>query len=192
MSYSLRKTTTASELPVTLADVKAHLRVTWDVDDALLSDMMARTAEEIEGICGIPMGLCTFVQTADEFPEYGPLALGRKPAVSVTSVAYYDTDGTLQTLDPSLYFVGLQTGKISPNLSFPDVQIGRPESVTITFTSGMTTTLPPQIESAFLLMMANRFERRGTDTTNTSAGMESLSIPPAAMMLLNQVWQGDL
>ena len=154
--------------------------------------MMMRTAEEIEAVCGIPMGVCSFTETLDEFPEYGPLALGRKPAASVTSVTYYDVDGTLQTLDPSLYFVGLQTGVIAPNLSFPDTQAGRPESVIVSFTSGMTTTLPPQIKSAFLLTMANRFERRGTDTARSTAEADSLAIPPAATMLLNQVWQGDL
>ncbi|WP_020475254.1 head-tail connector protein [Zavarzinella formosa] len=189
--HSLRKTVPATELPVSLETVKAHLRVTWDDDDDLISGMMLRVAEEIEAGCGIPMGVATFAETVDEFP-CNHITISRRPVVSVDSVAYWDIHGVQQTLDPAAYYSALQTGRLLPNCTWPCTQWNRPEAVEITFTAGASDNLPPQAVSAFLLTMANRFTLRGEATTNTSAGTDTLSLPPAAVMLLRQLWRGDI
>ncbi len=120
--------------PITLADLKLHLRVdAGDTSqDVNLAAYLAAVRAWIERIAGIAFLAQTLEWAIDQFPwaegasqrlaggwpatgltplrtladnRFGAIVLPRPPLVSVTSVKYLDQTGALITMDSSLYLV---------------------------------------------------------------------------------------
>lgn len=95
----------------------------------------------------------------------GVIDLPYPPLQAVTSVDYYDFNGNLQTVDPSLYNVSLQfSPRIQPQYShvWP---LSRPtiDSVQITFVCGygdQQTSIPVNVQQAILMHVAHLYENR--------------------------------
>lgn len=102
---SLKLITPASQPAVSLAEIKAHLRIDaalTDDDAALLAFAEAATlaAEQSTGRALMPQ---TWEITLDAFPP--AFELTRVPAASVTSITYVDEDGSAQVLAPDQYLL---------------------------------------------------------------------------------------
>lgn len=96
-----------SSYPVTLDEARAHLNCNTVADDEMIEDDIIPAATEfIEA--EIPGGRSLMATTWD-LPLAGfwsgPLQLPQPPLSSVTSLKYYDTNGTLTTVDASAYLV---------------------------------------------------------------------------------------
>ncbi len=121
--------------PVTVAQVQAHCRID-DGDPrfaALAPLMISATRAYAEKITNRSFLLQSWLATGDQFPgfnfapivgTYTPIPLQPRPpeiilahgpVVSVTSIKYLDTTGTLQTLDPSTYV--LDASGLSPRIA---------------------------------------------------------------------------
>lgn len=98
---SLRLITPAAALAVSLAEAKLHLRVDGADEDSLITALITAAAETAEQITGRAIMPQTWELTLDAFPD--ALELTRVPALSVTSVKYYDTTGAQITLAGSAY-----------------------------------------------------------------------------------------
>lgn len=98
---SLKLITPAAELPVSLADVKAHLRVDTTDEDTLITAYITAAAELAEQATGRALMPQTWELTLDAFPE--AFEITRVPAASITSLKYWDAAGTQQTLGTGLY-----------------------------------------------------------------------------------------
>lgn len=152
--------------PITLAQLKAHLRVaaSFTDDDALLSSYIAAArayAERYTRRAFMPqrwrLGLDHFPQTYQmpstvspnlrrDWPFYAgiwtqsTIALPKPRVNSVDSITYVDGSGTTQTLDPSAYITDLDSEPArivpGPGLYWPTVTAYLPGSVKITYTSG--------------------------------------------------------
>jgi uncharacterized phiE125 gp8 family phage protein len=94
--------------PVTLAELKTHLRITdTDTDrDAMLTALLLSARVHIDGKSGY-LGRAINTQTwelrLDSFPD--EIVIPLPPLQSVTSVKYIDTDGVEQTLSTDIYQV---------------------------------------------------------------------------------------
>lgn len=101
---------------VSLEELKAHLHVDFDDDDGLI-DSLGRTAERyLDGYTGI-LGICLVEQTwSQSFPSFpcgesylcenvmrNVLRLKLEPALSIVSVKYYNSAGTLTTVATDQY-----------------------------------------------------------------------------------------
>lgn len=110
----------------------------------------------------------------------GILVVPRSPLVSVSSIAYLDTNGAAQVFDPSLYEVETgSSGRISPifgqiwPVTYPEIG-----AITITFMAGEGATSDAIAETdkeAILLILGELYSNR----TETAA-----VIPSAVMRLL--------
>ena len=98
---ALKLITPATELAVSLADVKAHLRVDTTDEDSLITAYITAAAELAEQATGRALMPQTWDLTLDAFPE--AFEITRLPAASVTSLKYWDTTGVQQTLGTGLY-----------------------------------------------------------------------------------------
>lgn len=97
----LKLITPATQLPVSLADVKVHLRVDTTDEDSLITIYTMTAAELAEQATGRALMTQTWELTLDAFPE--AFELTRVPAASITSLRYWDTAGVQQTLGTGVY-----------------------------------------------------------------------------------------
>lgn len=87
--------------PVTLAEARLHLKVDSTDDDTLISALITAMREQAEHRTGRAFITQTLELVLDAFPA--DIELPRPPALAITSVKYYDTNGTQQTMDAALY-----------------------------------------------------------------------------------------
>lgn len=113
---------------VTVAEAKAHLRVTDNASDDLIADYIATATEEAEQYLFRGLLTQTWKAVFDHFANELPLPMAA-PLQSITSVTYYDQDGTQQTLATTYYDTDTlsRPGKVvlKPDQTWPSVQSER-------------------------------------------------------------------
>lgn len=187
--------TEPTELPITLAQLKAHLQEVSDDQDEYLKELLKRSLDDAAGECSLAGGVGTYRYKTDRFPswpqltgEEKPITLPRGPAVSLTSVKYFDEDDAEQTMPSTDYWFDAASGRIQPKTEWPDTMPGRPGAVTVLFTAGYTAAnVPKKFVQAVLLIAANHYRHRGDDDKGIAE-----SIPLAASRLLWQLWEGGI
>ncbi len=88
--------------PVTLAEVKLHLRIDDNADDVLLGALITTARQHAENITRRSLVTQTWKLVLDNFPA-GVITLDHAPVSSVSSVLYLDSDGVEQTLNAAGY-----------------------------------------------------------------------------------------
>ena len=98
----------ATTLPISVADAKAHLRVTGSDHDSLIEDLIWGAVKAFEKRANVALSS----QTWKAFVEkgYEELELWKYPITGISSIQYYDTDNALQTLSTSDYYSNVNTG----------------------------------------------------------------------------------
>ncbi len=156
-----RLITAPSTEPVTVAEIKAHLRVTNSADDTYLGTLLAAAREYAEQQTGRALADQTREYTADAFPSNGVLRLGLSPVVSISSVKYLDELGAEQTLSTDVYTVDTQSepGALVLNVGqdWPGTA-GLPASVRVRYVCGATPR--PLLKQAILFIAAHWYEQR--------------------------------
>jgi len=174
LPYALRLTQAPAGDVVTLDQAKAHLRVDYADDDALIQTYLDACTEQLDGDEG-DLRQCLLSQAWElslnvRFPHCRqPLVIPLGPVVSVDSVGYIDTAGNAQTLDPALYTVNNLGGvKMDTYLEpkagtvWPATQC-QSRAVTVAFTAGFGDAgadVPARIRAAILQMVADLYRSR--------------------------------
>jgi len=94
------------DLPVTVAEAKAHCIIDHDAHDAMLEQFIRSSVEQLvplHGWLGRPIMQTTFEAHLSRFKPI--IQLPFPPLVSVTSIKYVDKDGASQTVDTDVYEV---------------------------------------------------------------------------------------
>lgn len=164
--------------PVTLAEAKAHLRVTITNDDDLIDALIQAARVQAENYTGRAFVTQTWDLKLDAFPEVIEVPL--PPLISVSSVKYTDTDGVQQTLATSGYTVDTtaQPGRIVPAFDddWPDTR-GHINDVEVRFVAGYgaPAAVPAAIRQALLLILGELYERRENAIVGTTINPVPLS-----------------
>ncbi len=175
---------------VTLAEVKAHLRIDHSDEDATLSLYLAAAISHFDGWTGV-LGRCLINQTwrmsFEEFPADGVIDL-RLADVSSVSVAYSDAADAEQTLSSSLYrLVELRGGAaiiLKKNQSWPETY-DRPDAVRVTLVAGYgaaANDVPPALRSAILLRAGDLYHKR--EDASGSGDLISMLTAPYSRTLM--------
>ena len=147
--------------PVSVAEIKAHLRIVDDAEDALLALYITAAREHAEGQMGRALAGQTRETSTDAFPKSGALRLGFAPVVSISSVKYLDEAGAEQTLAPSAYIVDTRSepGSIALAVgqSWP-ATAALPSSVRVQYICGIAA--PQILKQAVLFIAAHWYEQR--------------------------------
>lgn len=165
--------------PVSLAQLKSHLRVDHDSDDALIviyGQTARMAAERYMNRALIETGFLATWQPQSNRPYWGrigmwhwrkPLELPRSPLMSIDTVTIHDVEGNATTVPPAAYLLegatdparlklDYTTGLIDPVAALLDIQIG--------YTAGYGSTaapVPVTIINAILITTAFLYEHRG-------------------------------
>lgn len=149
--------------PVSLDEMKVHLRVVTDDDDRLIAQLiLAATswAELFQHRLFIERPAYMYL---DEFPAV--IRAGWSPLVSVGSIKYIDENGILQLLADSDYRIDIRTepGRIEPawTLDWPATR-NITNAVIIEYSAGYgaAADVPDDIKSAIKLLVGHWYENR--------------------------------
>lgn len=164
----LNRTADPADMPVTLAEAKAHLRVLHDLDDDYIDALIETATGHLEGRGGI-LGRALVTQIWEYrircFPNCGVIQLPLPPLQTVGAIAYIDTNGATQTLSPDQYAVDAETlvGQIrrAYGVTWPATR-AEDHAVRITFTAGYgdAADVPRPIKQAILLLIGHFYVNR--------------------------------
>jgi len=180
----LVQTTAPTTEPVTTAEAKAHLRVTFTDDDTYIDGLVASARAWCETYTGRQFVTATWTWKLDEFPSV--FSVPRPSLVSVTSIVYIDENGASQTLATSVYDVDTTSkpGRVALayNQTWPDIR-GDIDSVSVVFVAGYgaESSVPDAIKSAILLLVGHWYANREDVVIGTIAGQ----LPNGAKALLS-------
>lgn len=166
MSNHLIQSTAASEFPY-LARVKDHLRIDHTDEDQYIQQLIIAAVQLIEQETGKDWRDKTWVEYWDAFPDDDiKIKLTKQQVTAVSSVKYYDADGTLQTWAAANYHTVLPTNTQAYlvndyGVSYPATDDYRPDAVAITYTTSTTNEL---FEHAVNLLVAHWYEHRNAET----------------------------
>jgi uncharacterized phiE125 gp8 family phage protein len=156
----------AVEEPLSLSEVKAHLRLDTSDEDALLMPMISSARQSVEAHTGRVL----MRQTRDIIlPEFSDLMRLGAPLASVVSISYVDPNGASQTVPSTDYLVIAPTA--SPETpGFVTLAYGKDwpstrdqiNAVTIRAELGYASrdAVPASLRSAMLLLIGDLYENR--------------------------------
>ena len=166
MSWSWVVTTPAASEPVSLADMKEHLKVDVSDDDDLITAQIVAARKWIEFYCNRSLPSQTLTAFFDVFPyHFTCMMLPQSPVVSVTSVKYIDTTGVEQTWDSSKYKVDTSNvpARITPAYgeSWPSARVEM-NALYIEYVTG-ESTVSADIAHALKMMVGSMYIGREND-----------------------------
>lgn len=169
--YPLTVTTPPVTEPVSLADARAHLRVDTKADDALVSAAITAARAYAEDYTHRKLITQTVEIRADGFPAAFRLPVA--PVITITSIKYIDTTGTLITLAADQYKLVQST---TPPLIVPAYSVTWPttraemDAIGIILSVGygvVSDDVPPTIKEAILLLLGHFYTNRVDEVTGT-------------------------
>jgi uncharacterized phiE125 gp8 family phage protein len=171
---SLEITSPISVEPVLLADVKAHLNLDHDLDDALLSIYISAARQYGEHLTRRAWGETGCRLRLDGFPRANdPIELPLPPLVSISAITYVDTGGETQTMAASDYVVDvpLLVGRIYPDYGtvWPSTRAQR-NAVTVEYVAG-SSELPEALQQWAMIRVAGMYEQREAFAIGTNGTM---------------------
>ncbi len=177
----MRTVTPASDLPVSLATIKKHIRVsTGNAEDDVLSLYAKSAATRLEGMSRIRFRTQTIdVQYSNGFGSRGFYLLPFTPIQSIVSVKIDDIENGDTVVDPSHYVFDGISNRLKLRSTWPGAT---GDSVTIRAVAGYATesAIPNDLVMGFLYVVADLYRNRGDDRYNLESG-------DGYLMLLNGV-----
>lgn len=146
--------TASSTEPVTLTETKTQLRIDHTDEDDDLTTKITVARQECESKLGdVSLIDAVCVDYFDEFCDEMELHWQPVGSADVTSITYYDSTGTQQTLAATVYEVGQRHGvayvRLKYDQSWPSYR-GHEDDIAITYTAGYGTAgsdVPPAIRT---------------------------------------------
>lgn len=183
--------TPPAEEPVSLTELKLHLRVDSADEDTLITALGIAARQALEERTRTTTVATTWYAKLDCFGGYG-IQLLKMPLRSITSIKYNDAAGDEQTLSTDVYEFSLAdflpTITLKDGQSWPTTESAR-DAVTIEFVVGMaadaagmlTNNMGARWQAAIKLLVAHWYENR--EETNT--GQVTRKIPWDVMSLVS-------
>ena len=151
--------------PVSLAELKLHLRIDHSDEDELLKLILLTARESVENFTARALLSQTWDYCLNDWPDEDFIELPYGNLQSVTSVKYKDCDGTETTLTETTDYL-VETNKeqkgrivLPYGVSWPSDTLYPSNPITIRFVCGWTkaTDVPSSIKSALLLLAADSY-----------------------------------
>ena len=193
-SDQLTETTGPVAEPVSVPEMKLHLRVDFSEDDTLIAAQIKAVRQWMEDYLQIAMVPRTYLAKFERLGEVVELPI--RPIASVSQIQVYSTDSpsVLTTVDASLYDVDTNKGRIyrAHAESWPD-WYPRPDAVQVTFVAGYDGTspvvdaTPESLKAALKLIVGDLYENRENFSImggkGGATGEQIRNLPTARMLM---------
>jgi len=190
---SVTVSTAAATEPVSVPEAKAFLRVDHSDDDALIGALIKAARGSIERQTGRAMVSQTVTEKMPYATAMAGVEFGRTPATSVTSVSFYDTDGTLQTVAAADYTARTDSepGTLRLDEAQTDPDTSRGDCVVVVYEVGSATSasVPESLNTAVKMLVAHLYEHRSGDDRLKPGDVK---VPPTIGYLLEPYTINDL
>lgn len=182
MTLSTSQLVTApAEEPVSLSEVKQHLRILHNNEDPKIAAFAKAARQHIEKRISRALITQTRRLWLPAWPSSGRIEIDRPPLIEVTSVKYRDADDAEQTLSAATYHVVKDaiTPYIlrKPAATWP-VLGEHPQAVEVTFTAGYGATpaaVDEDLRNAILMMAEHLYFNRG-ETSETNLARNPVAV----------------
>lgn len=163
----IRLVTAAEVLPVSIEDLKDHLRISYNdtEQDIYLESLLKSAVFQAEGITGRAFTTQSWTALFDSWADAIGCTLPYGQLQSVSSVKYNDENGNEQTVSPDtyrVYGIGTDSGKIviPADSDFDYPSLYEKDPVMITFVCGWSTAalVPMPIKTAIKLIVSGLYE----------------------------------
>jgi len=172
--------------PVTLTELKAHLRIDASDEDELLGGLIRVARAHLEAVTGVALMSQGFRLVLDDWPRGTVIQLMRTPVQTIDAILVFDADGEPQSFDLSDMLLDA-TARPARLVIKQRPRPGQPiNGIEIEFTAGFGSALevPPELKRAILVHAAHLYEFRGAVTLD----MQPASVPVGYDRLI-ATWQ---
>jgi len=160
--------------PVTVTDIKSHLRIDTADDDTLLGVYITVARKWCEKFQNRAYITQTWNLILDDFPDGDVIEIPLPPLQSVSSITYYDTDDTAYTFSTDNYMVDTDSepGRVVLKYAktWPSITLRPANAVVIQFIAGYggaASDVPEHIIHAIKMLVGHLYENReNTDIRN--------------------------
>lgn len=166
--------TAAAATPLSVSEVKDHLRVDHATQDTLIETYLKAAISEFEDLTGRALISSTWEYTLDHFPAYS-FKLPKGNLVSVTSVKYTEEGQSEATFSNTNYAVDTKSdpGRITLNdgIYWPVVTLIPASGFVVRFVAGWANAaaVPADIKAALLFKCQLLYDGSTRATTNAVA-----------------------
>lgn len=173
---------------LSVAEVKQHLRVDFDDDDAKIEALIAAAEAHLDGRGGILGRALVHQVWRVEMPQWpASAAILPMPDVSAATISYFDMSNTLQVLDASVYRIVERSlgsslewdGSFSAPGLYP-----REDAIRIDMTCGYgpaASNVPRDILHAAKMLIAAWY---ANPEATASSGVQELPVPAGVSSIL--------
>ncbi|MBR0556359.1 hypothetical protein J5J10_11785 [Ciceribacter sp. L1K23] len=150
--------------PVTLGEVKAHMRMEEGQEDAFLTALVGIARSHLEHTTGLALVSQGFRLYLDRWPQSGIVRIGRGPVRSIEAVTVYDEDGAPQTVPLAGHWLDGYGRPARLWLPDPPAPGRAVNGIEIDFTAGYGESgadVPAELKRAMLMHVALMFSYRG-------------------------------
>lgn len=163
--------------PVTLAEMKDHLRLTSTSEDDLLTGLLTAARETVERETGTALITQTWRLFRDEWPCHGLVRIARYPVSRIVSVTAYDPDGNPTAIDAADIFLDAAARPARLYISATAIALRPLNGLEVDFEAGFGATgadVPDGLKHAIKTLVAHWYEFRGA----VGAADQPVSFPP--------------
>lgn len=160
---TLIRTVDPSAEPVTLVEVKAHLRLDHASEDDLLAGLIRAAREELERATGLALLEQSWRLLLDRWPDNGRVALALHPVREILSVTVFGADGEAAVVDPADYQADILSRPARLHFDTAAEPLRRMNGIEIDFAAGFGeagTDVPDLLRRAILILVAHWYEFR--------------------------------
>lgn len=168
--------------PLSLAEVKAHLRIDHDAEDGLIGGYIRTARMIVERWLGRALIKQSWQLILDRWPD-GPIRLPIPPLLSVDDIRLLSWDGSPQSLDPTLYRI---ESRAEPGFILPVGRSRLPQpgqttsGIEIDFSAGYGVSwnqVPEPVRQALSMMVGTYYEQREASAMPPTGAVARLLMP---------------
>lgn len=156
--------TAPASRPITLDEVKTHLRIETQDDDAYLESLIEAGIAHLQNVSGLKLITQTWRQYLDKLPESRAIRLAVFPVRSILSARYFDSEGVEKTIAESQLELDRfsNPARLEISSAFASGQNFNGIEIDIEAGFGDTATqVPDSLRRALLILVAHNYEFRG-------------------------------